>query len=153
MELYQLSQEESSSTKLIISAALSQENLSTKFSSSWSKSRLQSTKLSNETQTSKKDYNLEEAMKSPSTSGNKQLISQSPSGIPRPTEKIQSISSNTYPRTLTRTKFIAMQQMNTTTSEESSPDSIIRKEKTTTTKGSTTIKKSVLPWIYCLLNS
>ena len=152
-ELYQLSQEESLPTKLIISAALSQDNLSTKFPNFWNKSKSESTKLFEGTQTSKKVYDSEEAMKSPSTSKNKQLIPQSPSGIPRPIEKIQSTSLNTFPRMLTQTKFIAMWQTNTTTSEESSLDSIIRKEKTTTIRGYTTTKKSVLPRIYHSLNS
>ena len=152
-ELYQLFQEESLPTKLIISAVLSQDNLLTKFSNFWNKLKSESTKLFEGTQTSKKVYDLEEAMKSPSTSKNKQLIPQFPSGIPRPIEKIQLTSSNTFPRMLTQTKFIAMWQTNTTTSEESSLDSIIRKEKTPTIRGYTTTKKSVPPQIYHSLNS
>ena len=92
-------------------------------------------------------------MKFTSTLKNKQLISQSLLDIPQPIEKTQLTSSKTYLKTLTWTKFIVMQQMSTSTSEESSPDSIIKKEKNTFTKGYTTTERSVLPWIYHLLNS
>ena len=152
-EPYQSPQEESSPTKLIISAASSQERLSANSSNSPNRSKWGSTKLSVGTQTSKQDYELEDTTKLPSTSANKQLISQSPTDTLRRTEQIPPKSSKTYPKTSTRTSFIATRNTNISTSEESSPDSTTRKEKTTTIRGSTMTKKSEPPQIYNLLNS
>ena len=73
-EPYQLSKEESLPTKLIISEALSQDKASMRFSNSWTRSMLQSTKLSKGTHISKKVYKKEEAMKSSSISKSKPLI-------------------------------------------------------------------------------
>ena len=130
VELYQLSQEESSPTKLIISAALSQEDLSKKFSRSWSKSRLESTKLLEGTQTSKKDYAQEDTTKLLSTSRNKPLIHQSRTDTRRPILMTPSKSPNTYPTTSTKTNFITTRNTDTSTTEEYSQDSLSQKEST-----------------------
>ena len=146
-------QEESSPTKLIISAASSQERLSQNSSDLTNKSKWGLTKFSEGTQTSKQDYELEDTSRLPSTSANKKLISQSPTDTLRRTEQIPPKSSKTYPKTSTRTSFIAIGDTNTSTTEESSPDSTTRKEKTTTIRGSTKIEKSEPPRTYHLLNS
>ena len=153
VEPYQLSQEESSPTKLIISAASSQEKLLENSSNLSNKSKWGLTKFSEGTQTSKRDYELEDTSTLPSTSASKKLISQSPTDTPRRTEQIPPKSSKTYPKTSTRTSFIAIGDTNTSTTEESSPDSTTRKERTTTTKRSTKIEKSEPPRTYHLSNS
>ena len=150
---YQLFEEESLTTKLIISAALLQDNLSMKFSNSWNKLKLQSTKLFKGTQTSKKDYEKEEATKSPSTSKNKPLIPQSKTDTRNPILMIPLRLLNTYPMTLTRTNFIMTRNIDTSTMEEYLQDSLSKKEPTATTTGHFSTRRSVQGQSYLQLNS
>ena len=148
-----MSQEESSPTKLIISAALSQEDLLMKFSRSWSKSRLESTKLSEGTQTSKKDYEQEETMKLPSTSQNKQLIPQSKTDTRNLISTTPLKSPNTYPKTMTQTIFITMRNTDTSTVEESSQDSSSKTKLIAFTTNHSSTNRSRPDLIYIQLNS
>ena len=143
MELYQLSREESSPIKLIISEASSQEWPLMKFSCSSIKSTLQSTKLSEETLLSKKVYKQEGDTKFPSTSQNKPLCPQSRKDIYPLTTIIPSTFLNTYLRMLTKTAFIAIRRTNTSTTTESSRDSIPKTKKTNFTTNHSSTRKSM----------
>ena len=124
-----------------------------KFSRSWNKSRLESTKLSKGTQTSKKDYEQKDTTKLPSTFQNKQLSPQSKMDTCPPISTTLLKLPNTYLMMSTRTKFITMRNTNTSTTEEYSQDSSPKKESTATMTNCFSTRRSKQDPPYSQFNS
>ena len=152
-ELYLSLKEESLPTKFIILEASSLDKPSQKSSNSLTRLTYQLTRLLDEMCPFKKAYSQEEDMKSSSILKNKTLHPQSKMDIQNPISTTPLKSSNIYPMTSTKTRFIMTRNTDISTIEESSRDSSSKKAKTAFITNHFSTRRSMLDQTYQQLNS